>query len=94
MTVKDLREIMIHFQDRKYDNYKISLWDFQNQRKLHWNLSYGLSHPDKELSFPVTVEPVDGVQIEERLKKIVADYMRTRKVDKVEFLGESLDNEE
>lgn len=74
MKVKDIREIFVHFTDKKYDNYEVRLWDYQNQRELSWGPSYSLSHPDKEISFPVTAEPVDGVDIDERLKKIVKEF--------------------
>ena len=78
MTIRDLREILIHFTDRKYDDYKVVLWDFQNQRELDWGGSHGLSHPEKRLTFPVSAEPVDGVDIEARLKKIVEEHNKLK----------------
>ena len=74
MTIKDLREILIHFTESKYNDYEVRLWDYQNQRELSWGPSHSLSHPDREITFPVTVEPVDGVDIDERLKKIVKEF--------------------
>lgn len=56
MTIKDLREILIHFQERKYDNYKVELWDYENQRELDWGGMYALSHPDKKLTFSVNAK--------------------------------------
>ena len=70
MTIKDLREILVHFEDRKYDNYEVVLWDYNHLQKLTWGGSYGLSHPSKELSIPVEVPPVDGVTVFERLKQL------------------------
>lgn len=71
MTIKDLRDILVHFEDRKYDNYEVILWDYNHQEKLGWGGGYSLSHPDNKLCFPVTVTPIDGVTIDERLKKLV-----------------------
>ena len=65
---------MVHFQDRKYDDYKVVLWDYNNQRELGWGVSHALSHPDKELTFPVDAEPVDGITITERLRDLVEKY--------------------
>ena len=73
MTIKDLRDILIHFQDSKYDNYEIVLWDYNQQQELDWGFGYGLSHPDKKLTFPVHVQTVDGETIMERLKKLKDD---------------------
>jgi hypothetical protein len=70
VTIKDLREILIHFQDRKYDDYEVVLWDYNHQQKLDWGGCYGLSHPDKQLSFAVEVPPVDGITVFERLKQL------------------------
>ena len=62
MTIKDLREILIHFQERKYDDYKVELWDYKNQRELDWGGMHALSHPDKKLVFPVHYEEKDNEQ--------------------------------
>lgn len=70
MTIRDLREILIHFEDREYNDYEVVLWDYNHQQKLDWGGMYSLSHPDKELSFPVEVPPVDGITVFERLKKL------------------------
>lgn len=70
MTIRDLREILIHFQDREYDDYEVVLWDYNNQQKLGWSPSHALSHPSKELTFPVTVPPSDGVDVFEKLKQL------------------------
>jgi hypothetical protein len=60
MTIKDLREILIHFQDREYDDYEVELWDYKHQLPLKWNVSHGFSKPDKRLTFPVDV-PYDEI---------------------------------
>ena len=70
MTIKDLRDILIHFQERKYDDYEVVLWDYNHQQKLDWEGSYSFSKPDKEISFAVEVPPVDGVTVFERLKQL------------------------
>lgn len=69
MTIKDLREILIHFSDRKYDDFEVILWDYNQQQALNWGGSYSFSKPEKHLSFPVEVTPVDGITIFERLKQ-------------------------
>lgn len=79
MTIKDLREILVHFQDNKYDDYEIVLWDYNHQQKLQWGGMHGLSHPNKELTFPVNVTPVDGVTIDERIKKLMGNAEMTTK---------------
>ena len=79
MTIKDLREILVHFQDNKYDDYEIVLWDYNHQQKLQWGGMHGLSHPNKELTFPVNVTPVDGVTIDERIKKLMGNIEMTTK---------------
>ena len=71
MTIKDLKDILIHFQDNKYDDYKITLWDYNHQQELQWGGMYSLNKPDKILTFPVNVPPIDGITITERLKKII-----------------------
>lgn len=79
MTIKDLRDILIHFQDSEYDDYEIVLWDYNHQQKLQWGGMHGLSHPNKELTFPVNVTPVDGVTIDERIKKLMGNAEMTTK---------------
>ena len=74
MTIKDLKEILIHFQDHKYDDYKVILWDYNHQQECDWNVSHALSHPDKELIFPITVKDVDGKTIDDRLREIIGDF--------------------
>lgn len=69
MKIKELREILIHFTNPEYDDFDIALWDYNNQRDVEWSAGmYAFSKPDKRLTFPVKVEPVDGVTIDERLK--------------------------
>lgn len=74
MTIKDLREIIVHFQEHKYDDYEVVLWDFNHQQKLNWNVSHALSHPDKELTFPVEVKETDEKTINEKLKNLIDEY--------------------
>lgn len=71
MTIRELREIIVHFQDREYDDYDVTLFDYNGQQDLKWGGSYAFSKTDKRLVFPVSVPPVDGITIEERLKKII-----------------------
>ena len=70
MTIKDLREILIHFEDRQYDDFEVAFWDYNHQQKLNWAGGYSLSKPHKALTLPVEVPPVDGVTIFERLKQL------------------------
>lgn len=69
MTIKDLREILVHFRDKEYNDYEVVLWDYNQQQPLEWGGSYSFSKPQKRLCFPVTVTPVDGITIFERLKQ-------------------------
>lgn len=52
MKVKDLRDVMIHFQDRKYDKYEVVFWDSVRQKRMEGAFT-GLSHPDQEISINV-----------------------------------------
>ena len=52
MKVKELKDAMIHFKDRKYDNYEVVFWDASRQTSMDATYT-GLSHPDKEISFNV-----------------------------------------
>ena len=70
MTIKDLREILIHFSDRKYDDFEVILWDYNHQQKLDWGGCHAFSKPAKALSFAVEVPPVDGITVFERLKQL------------------------
>ena len=70
MTVKELREILIHFQDRKYDDWEVVFWDYNHQQKLDWGGCYTLSKPEKQLSFAIEVPPVDSITVFERLKQL------------------------
>lgn len=70
MTIRDLREILKHFEGREFNNYEVLLWDYNHQQKLDWGGAYSLSHPNKTLCFPVEVPPVDGITVFERLKQL------------------------
>lgn len=70
MTIKDLREVLVHFNDSKFDDYEVVLWDYNHQQELVWGGMHSLSHPKKQLSFPVKVPPVDGITVFERLKQL------------------------
>lgn len=72
MTIKELREILIHYDGIEYDNWELSLWDYNNQRELKWaSGTYASSKESKTISFPVEVEPVDGEYIDERVKRLI-----------------------
>lgn len=73
MTIRDLKDILIHFQDRKYDDWEVTLWDFNNQRDLEWSGGYAFSKPDKSITFSVKAEPIDGETIDERIKRIIKE---------------------
>lgn len=70
MTIRDLKDILIHFQDKQYDDYNVVLWDYNHQQELKWGASFALSHPSKTINFPVDVPPVDGLTVNERFKKL------------------------
>lgn len=70
MTIRDLKDLLIHFNDRKYDDYEVILWDYNHQQELVWGGMHSLSHSKKQLSFPVEVPPVDGITVFERLKQL------------------------
>ena len=72
MTIRDLREILIHYEGKEYDDWEISLWDYNNQRDIIWHGgSYSSSKETKSITFPVEVEPVDGEYIDERIKRLI-----------------------
>lgn len=71
MKIKDLCEILKHYEGREYDDWEIELWDYNNQREVKWTGgTYASSKTDKKISFPVTVEPVDGKTIDERIAEL------------------------
>ncbi len=77
MTIKDLREILIHYQDRKYDDWEIILFDYNNQRVINWlDGTYASSRTDKRITFPVKVEPIDGETVDERIKRIISEMAK------------------
>ena len=70
MTLRDIKDFIAVFEDSECDDYEIILWDYNHQQKLKTGGGYSLSHPDKEITIPVDVPPVDGVTIFERLKQL------------------------
>lgn len=76
MTIKDLKNILIHFQSDEYDDYQVVLWDYNHQEKLKWNVSHSLSHSEKELCFPVTVKREDGKSIFEELRNFCKESQK------------------
>lgn len=70
MTIKELRDILVHFEDKKYDDFKVILWDYEHQRELDWGGCHGFSKPENSLCFPVNVPPEDGISIFEKLKQL------------------------
>ena len=80
MKLRFIKELMKHYGGHEYDDWDIEFWDYNNQRAI--NVSEGMyssSKPDKKIVFPVTVEPVDGITIDERLKKFVEEYNKNKK---------------
>lgn len=70
MTIKDLKDILVHFNDREYDDYEVVLWDYNHQQELNWGGMHAWSLPEKKLTFAVEVPPVDGITVFERLKQL------------------------
>ena len=71
MKIRDIKELLKHYGTHEYDDWDIVLWDYNNQRELAWkDGTYAVTKDTKHICFPVTVEPVDGVTIDERIKKL------------------------
>lgn len=74
MTIKDLKEILMHYQDRKYNDWEIKLWDYNNQREVNFlEGTHASSNETKSITFPVMIDPVDGEDIDERLKRLISE---------------------
>lgn len=54
MKVKEIKELMKHFEEPKYDDYEMVFWDYARQKRMDGHFG-GLSHPDKEISIPISV---------------------------------------
>lgn len=54
MKIKELKDLMMHFEDPKYDDYEVVFWDYARQKRMDGHFG-GLSHPDKEISIPIAV---------------------------------------
>lgn len=54
MKVKEVKELMKLFADPKYDDYNVVFWDFTRQKAMDGHFG-GLSHPEKEISIPISV---------------------------------------
>ena len=54
MKVKELKDLMKHFEEDKYNDYEIVFWDYARQKKMDGHFG-GLSHPEKEISIPISV---------------------------------------
>lgn len=68
MTIKFLREVLKHYEDREYDDWNVVLFDYNNQRNLIvLDGTYAASKDSKTLSFPVLAPPVDGITIDKRV---------------------------
>lgn len=74
MKIKDIKEILKHYDGSEYDDWELSLWDYNNQREIKWDGgSYASSKETKSITFPVNVPPFDGVSLTERLKAIIEE---------------------
>jgi len=72
MKIKDLREIIKHFESREYDDWDVKLWDYNNQRNIKWpGGCYGFSKDNKYITFTVDVPPVDGKKIDDRIEQLL-----------------------
>jgi hypothetical protein len=72
MKIEFLREILKHYEGKEYDDWEITLFDFNNQRTLKVaDGTYASSKETKSITFPVMVEPVDGIAINERIKALL-----------------------
>ena len=72
MTIKFLREVLKHYEDKEYDDWNIVFFDYNNQRSLiAFDGTYASSKESKSLTFPVMVPPVDGVTIDKRVDSLL-----------------------
>lgn len=77
MTIKDLREILIHYEDKQYDDWNVTLFDYNNQRTLKVSSGmYSSSKETKSLTIPVEVEPVDGETIDKRIRRLMEEIKK------------------
>ena len=51
MKVKEMKDLLSLFEDRKYDDYNIVFWDYARQKAMDGHFG-GLSHPEKEIFIP------------------------------------------
>lgn len=63
MTIKDLRDVLVHFTDSQYDDFEVELWDYKYQQPLAWGPSHGFSKAEKRLTFPVDVPYEDDATL-------------------------------
>lgn len=54
MKLRELKDLIKHFEDRKYDDYDLFFWDYMRQQKMDGHFG-SLSHPEKELIIPIAV---------------------------------------
>ena len=54
MKIKEIKDLMMHFAESKYDDYNVVFWDYSRQRKMDGHFG-ALSHPEKEISIPIGV---------------------------------------
>lgn len=74
MKLKDLREILKHYEGKEYDDWDITLFDFNNQRTLNvTDGMYSSSKETKAIVLPVDVDPVDGETIDKRIKRLMEE---------------------
>lgn len=99
MTIKELKDILIHYEGREYNDWEIKLFDYNNQREIEWNGgAYASSRETKSITFPVELEPIDGEGINSRLKRLMKEIAerdeKTKKglQDLKETLSEYRDN--
>ena len=79
MKLKYVKEILKHYNGPEYDDWDIEFWDYNNQRTINVGEGmYSSSKTDKRIVFPVSVEPVDGITIDERLKKFIEKYNKNK----------------
>ena len=79
MTIKYLREILKHYEGHEYDDWQITLWDYNNQRYVKWEEGMYAASKDKYINFPVEVPPFDGESLDERLKRLIEESKKDEK---------------
>lgn len=77
MTIKYIRDILKHYEDKQYDDWEIRLFDYNNQREIEFPEGmHGASKEAKAITFPIKIEPVDGEEIDARIRRLMEEFKK------------------